>query len=383
MFRPVATITSFGVLLTLAFAGCSGGKSTPASPSATPVVTSTPPTATTATVLSIKVSGPSQVTMGQSGSFTALAQLSDGSDRDVTNTATWSSSDPTIATVSAGAVTGVFVGAVSITARVGDVAGSSTATVVGTFVPGVVFGPGVSAADQELVRTAHSVNERFWGSLLTTTVLAYQTVPEVVAAYEVMCRCTLGAQKRLELDHEAMASAPNVLLVALGVLRSLPDQMARLTHSEFHSIQTGFTGGRVDPTWLAEGSAEYSQVHAMANAGLVNADEYHQWIRQRSSAYPAGLREWEAWPANPLGPGGCQQTNSCSAPYLLGHFASDLLTVRLSRSSLISFWRETGTNLRRGMNPDLAWRTAFSATFEISVDQFYVAFEDYRRRGFR
>jgi hypothetical protein len=218
---------------------------------------------------------------------------------------------------------------------------------------------------------------------LGTTILAYSTIPEVIAAYETMCRCVASAQRRLELEHEAMTSTPNVLLVALETFRPFREKIERLTHSEFHSVQTGHTGGRVDPTWLAEGSAEYSQVHAMANAGYLNLDTDHEWRRQGATGFPSGLRELEVWATNPLAPDGCMATNSCSAPYLLGHLASDLLTTRLSRSSLIGFWRQTGVNLRRGMTSDSAWRTAFGAVFETSVDEFYVAFEEYRRRGFR
>ena len=364
------------VAASTAMLGCSGAKG------ANPTAPTPAPTA--ASVTSLDVSGPIQVTMGQSAQLVATARYSDGASRDMSATATWTSSDTTVAEVRGGLVTGLFAGTVSISAQLGEARGTATVGVVTAFTPGIVFGPGVSAIDQEMVRSAHSINERFWGPL-GTTVLAYATIAEVVAAYEALCRCVTSAQRRLELEHEAMTSTPNVLLVALDTFWRFPSSQKteRLVHSEFHSVQKGYTGGRVDPTWFAEGSAEYSQVHAMGNAGLVNVDQYHQWIRQGSVGYPQGLRDLETWAVNPLAPDGCMATGSCSAPYLLGHFAIDLLTVRMNRTSVLAFWRETGTNLRRGMSPDTAWRSALGSVFEISVDEFYSAFEAYRRRGFR
>ena len=246
--------------------------------------------------------------------------------------------------------------------------------------PGIVFGPGVAAADRELIRAAHSINEKFWGPL-PTTILAYQTIPEVIAAYEAMCRCSVHPQHRLELAHEAMTTAPNAMLISLETFGPFSQKMERLTHEEVHAVQRGYTDGRTEPTWMAEGHAEYSQVHAMADAGLVNVAQYHHWIRPTAIAYGTGLRDWEQWPRNPLEPGGCMETNSCHAPYILGHFASDLLTFRFDRSTMVTFWEETGNNLRRGDDPHTSWRRAFESVFRLPIDQFYSEFERYRLRG--
>lgn len=54
--------------------------------------------------------------VGHTSQLKAVAQMSDGSAKDVTSDTTWSSSDTTIATVSStGLVTGVASGAVTIT----------------------------------------------------------------------------------------------------------------------------------------------------------------------------------------------------------------------------------------------------------------------------
>jgi|SRR6476661_5226701 len=68
------------------------------------------------TLQAIVVSGTAPV-KGASSQFTAVATYSDGSTKDVTSTATWATSDATIATVTAtGLVTGVGDGTAAISA---------------------------------------------------------------------------------------------------------------------------------------------------------------------------------------------------------------------------------------------------------------------------
>jgi uncharacterized protein YjdB len=79
------------------------------------------------TVSSIQVS-PSSTAVGIGGvqQFTATSHLSDGTTQDITSTAQWSSSDPSIATVdSSGRATGVISGSVTITAQSGTLSGTA------------------------------------------------------------------------------------------------------------------------------------------------------------------------------------------------------------------------------------------------------------------
>ena len=99
---------------------CSG-KSNPTAPT-----TTTPPTTPAApTVASVNVSGTSSfATTGQS-QFNAMVTLSNGATEDRTSTATWQSSNTTVATVSSqGMVTILASGDASIMATVSDVRGS-------------------------------------------------------------------------------------------------------------------------------------------------------------------------------------------------------------------------------------------------------------------
>ena len=80
-------------------------------------------------VASIAVTGTAPA-VGAVTQLTATATLSDGTTQDVTNSATWLASDPTVVTVSAtGAVTGVRPGTTSVFVTVGAVTGALQLTV--------------------------------------------------------------------------------------------------------------------------------------------------------------------------------------------------------------------------------------------------------------
>ena len=97
----------------------------------TGTLTVTPPTLVSITVFP----NPELVNVGGTNQLAAIGLFSDGSQQDFTNTATWSSSDTTIATVSAtGLATGVKVGGpVTIQAAQAGLVGSTSVTVTSTF----------------------------------------------------------------------------------------------------------------------------------------------------------------------------------------------------------------------------------------------------------
>jgi hypothetical protein len=99
-----ASLIAASFLLTLA---CNGDK-VPTTPATTPSI---PPV----TSVGISVSPLVQtIPPGQTVRLIATARYSDGSTKDVTSQATWFSSQSAVATVSAGAVTGVALGVVTI-----------------------------------------------------------------------------------------------------------------------------------------------------------------------------------------------------------------------------------------------------------------------------
>jgi len=70
------------------------------------------------TVQTVTISGGSTVPMGQSMQLRATGHMSDGTDRDVTSSAQWSTSNPSVASVSqSGVVTGTSPGSDVVTAQ--------------------------------------------------------------------------------------------------------------------------------------------------------------------------------------------------------------------------------------------------------------------------
>ena len=126
LFRRVAhrgTLLA-GLIPACLLIACTGGESP-----TTTAPTSGSGTPTTPTVVSVAVVG-SPPAVGAAAPFSATATLSDGTTSTITNAAAWSSSDATIASVSAsGVVTGIASGDVDITATYQTVVGRRRVTI--------------------------------------------------------------------------------------------------------------------------------------------------------------------------------------------------------------------------------------------------------------
>ena len=93
------------------FAMACGSAPAPSTPSALPAISGT--------VTSLKVTGPPLV-VGDALQFSAIATMADGTSQQVTSLSSWTSSNPSIATVSTGGVvTAIKEGGVSIRATFG------------------------------------------------------------------------------------------------------------------------------------------------------------------------------------------------------------------------------------------------------------------------
>src|SRR6266478_6661497 len=147
------TGTTFGSTQGTSTVQFNGTTGTPASWSATSIVVPVPTGATTGnivvtvsgvasngvaftvsppTLVSIAVAPPnSNILKGTTQQFTATGTYCDGSTKDITASATWTSSIPSVATVNAaGLATGVGVGTTTIQATSGSVSSATNLTVV-------------------------------------------------------------------------------------------------------------------------------------------------------------------------------------------------------------------------------------------------------------
>jgi hypothetical protein len=147
-----------GTLATMLALGSFACGSSPTTPSPTPSPGPSP--APVASVTRVSVSGSSALTaIGQTTQLRAIADYSDGTTRDVTTEALWTSEKPAIFAVSSGVVTVVDFGLASILARLQLRTGSIqvTATPLNTFIfMGRVREPGNSGIANVLVLDTES-----------------------------------------------------------------------------------------------------------------------------------------------------------------------------------------------------------------------------------
>ena len=122
-FRRILT-TSLASFFLLVFCNCGGSSPSPWTP---------PPTNPVLTSVTVAPANPT-LTLGAARQFTATANYSDHTTRDVTASASWSSATASVATVSSisgreGVITPRGVGSSTITAIYNSVSGSTSATV--------------------------------------------------------------------------------------------------------------------------------------------------------------------------------------------------------------------------------------------------------------
>ena len=128
--RNKVLATTFALAVTVALAGCGGGSSNNGGGGGGGGGGG--PTLTSITITPV---GPG-VAVRNTVKLTAMGKFSDNSNKDVSSSVTWTSSDQTLATVTGGTVTGVGAGVATITAAQGSVNASTAVNVVGTAVAG-------------------------------------------------------------------------------------------------------------------------------------------------------------------------------------------------------------------------------------------------------
>ncbi|MFT4114142.1 beta strand repeat-containing protein [Silvibacterium sp.] len=144
--NAVATVDTSG-LVTATGVGVATITASYGGSTATASVTVGQQTSPTATLTSIAVF-PSNISIsaGATHQYTARATYSDGTTSDITNSVTWASSSPAVATISsAGMATGVSAGTTQITAQSGSISGAATLTVTSPTVSSIAITPATAA----------------------------------------------------------------------------------------------------------------------------------------------------------------------------------------------------------------------------------------------
>lgn len=338
-----ASTLSLGIVLT---ASCGGGSSTPTSPGG-------PSTPTTGTVT---ISGATSAEVGATAQLTATVR--DGSGVTVTGAAvSWSSSDNTVVSVSAGGVATVSkIGPVTITATSGS--SSGTATFTGTLAPYTFqFDAAATATDrrtiQDSVQFAHAYFQSTFGRTITQATS--------IAASTTAQGCASGGSA-------AFAGAGTITFCVGNPGWTQPGPLQRpkiVMHEVFHLLQfeLRWLGAQTAavPHWLVEGAAELVGFQALAARNILSfetalgcmAKEVADFAVSRPPGLP-NLQELQ----------GPTQFNNTQGPlYALSMLGARRLTQTAGIQSLIAF----GTALAGGTQAPVA----FSSAFGIQPFDFY------------
>lgn len=153
----------------------------PTTPTTTTTTSTTTPAASTAFQPSISFTGGDVFVPGQSGQLNAIERSTASTVQDVTTTAKWESSNPSVATVSAsGFVTAMALGATVIKASDVTAAGTLVVSVVaGTVKSVLVVGPTTIPAGQSSELTASATT--IGGKEVVTSGVVWQSSKPAVA----------------------------------------------------------------------------------------------------------------------------------------------------------------------------------------------------------
>jgi hypothetical protein len=233
-------------------------------------------TQSAATVVSVAVSGSAPLA-GATAQFSATATSSDGTTQSVTTLASWSSSNSSVANVSAsGAVTGVAPGDADITATFQTISGRARVSVVrpasGTFTISGALRDGTSGGvlPNVLVQAADSTGATH--SAMTDASGGYAiagvspgpvTLTVTITSYEPMAR-TVSVSADTRVDLLLTRVVPAVRSLAVNGTAPLVGAT-----SQFTATATLSDGSSQGATNLATWTTSSASVATVSSAGLV------------------------------------------------------------------------------------------------------------------
>ena len=264
----VATIASSG-LATAVAAGSTTITATVNGISGTAALTvSGPP----ATLTSIAVAPPApSIAVGATQQFTATATYSDGTTAPVTTTATWTSANPTAATInSAGLATAVAAGSTTVTASLNGISGNTTLTVTPSL-SSVSVSPNPAdigiGATQQLTATAN-YSDGTTKPITTATWSIDKTAVATISPAGLATGVAAGsATVTASFSGMKGSAAVNVAAVTISVT---PDSPAFATGAtqQFTATQKNANGTTTDVTATATWTSANTAVATINASGL-------------------------------------------------------------------------------------------------------------------
>ncbi len=209
---------------------------------------STTLTVTAATLVSIAVT-PANPTIaaGQQLQFTATGTYTDGSHQNLTSTAVWSSSAPSVATVSAGLATALAAGTTTISATSGSISGSTTLTVTAATLVSIAVTPAnpTIAAGQQMQFTATGTYTDGSHQNLTSTAVWSSSAPSVATVSAGLATALAAGSTTIKATSGSV-SGSTTLTVTAATLVSIAVTPANPTIAAGQQLQFTATGTYTD-----------------------------------------------------------------------------------------------------------------------------------------
>ncbi len=164
------------------------------------------------------------IAKGSTQQFTATGTFSDNSTQNLTNTATWVSATPSVATInSTGLATGVGVGTSTISATQGSVTGSTVLTVTGAVLQSIAVTPANPSVAKGLTQqfTATGTFSDSSTQNLTNTVTWASATPSVATISNTGLATGAGVGTSTISATQGSVSGSTVLTVTAAVLESI------------------------------------------------------------------------------------------------------------------------------------------------------------------
>ncbi len=175
----------------------------------------------------------------------------------------------------------------------------------------------------------------------------------------------------------AVASGSTIYIYAGSEWRSPASREKAFVaaHETYHVAQYGYLYddlilGGIDegahpPTWLVEGSADYTAARALDAAGLYPYEEFRQRALSLATRQRTSLADLTIGHVHVAGE---------AEAYILGFLAVDALAARAGESAVSDFWDYLGEHS--------GWTQAFAAAFSVELDTFVPEFERLRQAEF-
>ncbi len=208
--RPILVLFLFIVAVLISQLTACGGSSPQAPP--VPVLKNIvvfPATSTTSTIDIV-----------QTEQFTATGTYSDGSHQNLTSTAAWTSSAPSVATVSAGLATAIAAGSTNIQATSGSISGSTTLTVTAARLVLVAVTPAnpTIAAGQQQQFTATGTYSDGSQQNLTSTAAWTSSAPSVATVSAGLATAIAAGSTNIQATSGSISGSTTLTVTAQPVV---------------------------------------------------------------------------------------------------------------------------------------------------------------------